>query len=75
MATQDQIANRNQAINHNPHSFEAYYNRGLALFQMGDRQTGMRDLHKAVKLFSEQNNSEGRKQVMDAIDQLQRIQF
>ena len=59
-----------QVINRNPDNADAHYKMGLALKSRERNTEALRAFKKALKLFEEQDNSEGKEKVKTAMAEL-----
>ncbi|NJM86388.1 MAG: tetratricopeptide repeat protein [Hydrococcus sp. RU_2_2] len=64
------LADYNQALQLNPNYANAYYNRGIVRYQMGDRQGSIQDLQKSAELFYQQGNMSLYQQAIDVLKQI-----
>ncbi len=60
-----------QAIELNPDHAHAYYNRGVARKQRGDKQGAISDFEQAARLYWQQENTEGHQDSFYQLEQLQ----
>lgn len=55
---QQALADYNQSIQLDPDSAEAYFNRGLTQYRLGDEPKAIADLTKAAELFNAQEKKD-----------------
>lgn len=60
-----------QALQLNPHSASAYYNRGEVRSKLGDKNGAIADLKKAVDIFQSQGEQDN---YQDALNHLKKLQ-
>ncbi|MEH2266888.1 MAG: tetratricopeptide repeat protein, partial [Nostoc sp.] len=65
------IADFNQALQINPNLADAYGNRGLAEYALGDRKNAINDLEQAASLFQRQGDTLRYKQTQALLEQIQ----
>ncbi|MHC5771474.1 MAG: tetratricopeptide repeat protein, partial [Nostoc sp.] len=65
------IADFNQALQINPNLADAYGNRGLAEYALGDRKNAINDLEQAASLFQRQGDTLRYKQTQALLQQIQ----
>ncbi|MHC5855278.1 MAG: tetratricopeptide repeat protein, partial [Nostoc sp.] len=61
----------NQALQINPNLADAYGNRGLAEYALGDRKNAINDLEQAASLFQRQGDTLRYKQTQALLEQIQ----
>ncbi|TRU19375.1 MAG: tetratricopeptide repeat protein [Microcystis aeruginosa Ma_MB_S_20031200_S102] len=66
------MADYNQAINIKPDYALAYYNRGNAKYDLGDKQGAIADYNQAAQLYSQQDNMEMYLKALDNIKNLEK---
>ncbi|MDB9432010.1 tetratricopeptide repeat protein [Microcystis aeruginosa] len=66
------MADYNQATNIKPDYALAYYNRGLAKYNLGDYQGAIADYNQAAQLYAQQDNMEEYRKALDNIKNLEK---
>jgi regulator of sirC expression with transglutaminase-like and TPR domain len=65
------VADYNSTLKINPNYAQAYGKRGLARYQLGDKQGAINDLQKAAELFQQQGNTDLSQQALELIKKIQ----
>ncbi|MER3493461.1 MAG: hypothetical protein C4323_14700, partial [Mastigocladus sp. ERB_26_2] len=65
------IADYTSALKINPNYADAYYNRGIARYNLGDNQGAIADLQKAAELFRQQGNTQLYQKALELIRKYQ----
>lgn len=65
------ITDYTKCLELNPNFADAYYNRGVTQFKIGNQTEAFTDLHKAAELFKVQGDSEHAERARDTLEKLQ----
>jgi tetratricopeptide (TPR) repeat protein len=65
------IADYNSALKINPNFVQAYGNRGVARYELGDKPGAISDLQKAAELSRQQGNTANYQEALELIKKYQ----
>ncbi|WP_228015453.1 tetratricopeptide repeat protein [Synechocystis salina] len=71
---QQALADYNQTIQLDPNAAEAYFNRGLTQYRLGDEPKAITDLTKAASLFNAQGKGDMAQKAEAILTQIRAIE-
>jgi tetratricopeptide (TPR) repeat protein len=72
--TKEAIADLDKSIEINPKSGVSFYNRGIALNKVGEKQAAIADLEEAAILYKNNGEMQSYQQALRELDNIQKSQ-